>query len=799
MTQKGIWLLFLLCISVTLQARQQNGIITGQVIDSISGKPVEYATVVLMQAADRKTVAHTLTDNKGDFRFTGVAYGTYQIGITMLGYTPLLLDTLRMDAANAFHRLSPRRLSTTTQQLNAVTVTGKKPLVELQDEKLIYNVENDIDKDNSSASDIMRKIPMLTVDADGTIKLKGQTNYKVLLNGRATSIITRDPKEALKAYPASIIKKIEIITEPSAKYDAEGIGGIINIITQRQVIGYNGSLYTNYNTLGRLSGGGSISARKKKVGITAYAGANSDKSRNSNSILRESFIPGDKGVLTQNSEFERNNQIYYGSLEMTYDIDTANSLTLFGNGSINNMVQRSPQNSLWYDSTGKQVQYGTNNSDSYNKGHGVGVGLDYQHKFRQQGHELTIAANLVSSYGDGYTNNSQRYVPGTDSFYRNNSLFTSRVTTAQADYTLPLPHEQLLETGIKGTFQYNKNSATQEIRNKDGNMIPNPIRDNIFNSRQDVLAFYLTYRFKIGAQLSVKPGFRLEQTYQTGDFVSSKTQINTNYLSAIPTVNISWQLKPMTSLSFSYSRRLERPNVFAMNPYVNDNDPYNTFYGNPNLKPSYANSFGIYFNKIMEKVTFNAGLDYTFTNNSIQNIVEVDQEKGITSTTYANIGKSSGTGVSTSMRFALTPKWNVSINGRGGYSNFSDGNTLSSSGFSGSAYLNTDYNIGHGFRADAYGYWYSGSPSVQGSSGSNIGYGCTVRKDFLDGKLSTSLAADQPFRKQRPVISETIDPSFRRVYTSYFPGNSYTISVSWRFGKLTTSATRNKSVVNTGL
>ncbi|MBC9934373.1 outer membrane beta-barrel family protein [Chitinophaga qingshengii] len=798
MTQKGIWLLFLLCIAVTLQARQQGGSITGQVGDSISRKPLEFATVVLMQAGDRKTVAHALTDGKGDFQFTGIAFGHYQIGITMLGYAPRIVDSLQVDAAHLYHRLSPRYLSPTTQQLSGVTVAGKKPLIELQDEKLIYNVENDIDKDNSSASDIMRKIPMVTVDADGTIKLKGQTNYKVLLNGRATSIITRDPKEALKAYPASIIKKIEIITEPSAKYDAEGIGGIINIITQRQVIGYNGSLYANYNTIGRFSGGGTISARQKKVGVSAYAGGNGDQTKNSSTISRESFIPGNRGLLEQNTDTRRNNKMFYGSLELTYDMDSSNALTIFGNGSLNNMTQRMPQTSFWYDSTNKPIQSATNSSDSYNKGHGFGAGLDFQHKFKQPGHELSVAFNYVNGYGDGYTDNSQHYVPGTDSFYRNNNLFTSRNINVQADYTLPLPHEQRLETGFKGTFLHNESSATQEVR-KEGNMVPNPSRDNIFNTQQNILAFYITYRFKIGSKLSIKPGFRLEQTQQTGDFISTHTRIKSDYTSPIPTVNITWQLQQMTSLSLSYSRRLQRPNIFSLNPYVNDNDPYNIFYGNPHLKPSYANSFGLYFNKIMEKVTFNAGADYTFTNDAIQNILTVDSTKGITSTTYDNIGKSSAVGLSASMRFALTKKWNVSINGRGNYSDFSNGSNLHSSGLSGSAYFNTDYNFGHDFRTDAYCYYYSGSPSVQGSSGSNIGYGFTLRKDFLNKKLSASLSADQPFRKQRPMVSDVTDPSFHRVSTYYFPANSYTISVSWRFGKLTTSATRNKSVVDTGM
>lgn len=797
MTQKGIWLLLLLCITLTLQARQQGGSITGQVADSISRKPVEFATVILMQAADRKTVAQTLTDNKGDFHFTGVAYGVYRIGITMLGYKPILLDTFRVDAANTAHRLSPRYLSTTTQQLGTVTVAGKKPLIELQDEKIIYNVENDIDKDNSSASEIMRKIPLVTVDADGTIKLKGQTNYRVLLNGRSTSFITKDPKEALKAYPASIIKKIEIITEPSAKYDAEGIGGIINIITQRQAIGYNGSLFSNYNTLGRFSGGGSISARKKKVGMTAYAGVNTDQSRNNNTVSRESFIPGNRGLLLQNTEFKRDSKMYFGSLEFTYDIDTLNSLTVFGNGSINRATMLTPQTSEWRDSAEKLIQTGISSSDYYNRGDGTGVGLDYQHTFRKQGHQLAISFNLVNNSGDGHAENNQRYTPGTDSFYQNITIFSSRVTTAQADYTLPITPEQTLETGFKGTFQYNENIGTQEVR-KDGKMVPNPARDNNFNTRQDILAFYITYRFKIGAKLSIKPGFRLEQTYQTGDFISTNTKINSNYLSPIPTINITWQLKPMTNLSFSYSRRLQRASVSMLNPYVNDNDPYNVLYGNPHLQPSYANSFGLYFNKIMEKLTFNTGIDYTFINDAIQSILTVDSVKGITSSTYDNIGKSKSMGLSTSIRFALTKKWNVSINARGNYADYSNGSTVHSSGFSGSVYFNTDYNFGHNLRADAYGYYYTGSPSVQGSNGSNIGYGCTLRKDFFDRKLSVSVTADQPFRSQRPAIMETRDPSFHRIATSYFPANSYAISVSWRFGKLTTSATRNKSVVDTG-
>lgn len=798
MTLRGTLLLFLLLIVISLQARQQGGSVTGQVIDSITGKPVEFATVVLMQAADRKAVAHTLADSQGGFNFGSVAFGSYQIGITMLGYTPRMLDSFRVDAAHLTHRLGIRYLSQTMRQLGGVTVTGKKPLIELEDEKLIYNVENDIEKDNSSASDIMRKIPFVTVDADGTIKLKGQTNYKVLLNGKATSMITRDPKEALKAYPASIIKRIEIITEPSAKYDAEGIGGIINIITQKHTIGYNGSLFSSYNTLGRFNGGGSFSARKKKVGITAYVSGSSENTRFSSSIIRESFIPGSKGRLEQNTETRKNSHSLSGSLELTYDIDSSNSIGISTSGTINRSTGRMPQDNYWYDSTNQLIQTGIYQSDNYNPAKGVGTGVDYQHKFKQPGHELSFVLYRISGSADGHTDNTQHNDPGTDSFYRNNNVIQNRLITLQADYTLPLPHDQQLETGIKGTFQHTENTTTQIVRNSQGDTIPNPERNNIFNTRLDILALYITYRFKIGSKISVKPGTRLEQTYQTGDFISNKTTISSNYLSLVPTLNITWQMETLSTLSLSYSRRLQRPEILSLNPYINDNDPYNITYGNPNLKPSYANSFGLYLNKIMEKLSLTSGIDYTFTNNSIQNVISVDGTKGITRTTYDNIGKSKAAGVNLGLRFALTKKWNVSTNGRVSYTDFNNGSNLHSSGFSCNVYMNTDYNFGHDFRGDAYGYFYSSSPSLQGSSGSNIGYGFTLRKDLLNKKLSLTLSADQPFRKQRPLISEIKDASFHRVYTANFPANSYSFSISWRFGKLTNNATR-KSTIDTGI
>ncbi|WP_349313852.1 TonB-dependent receptor domain-containing protein [Chitinophaga sp. MM2321] len=796
MMLKGTFFLLLYLCTVTARAQQQT-VISGQVADSITRKPVEYATVVLMQP-DKKTVAHVLADDRGGFSFSGVAYGAYQVGITMLGYAPRVIDTFHIDSFHTTHRLGVRYLSKASQQLSGITVTGQRPMIEMKDDKLIYNVENDIDKDNTTASEILRKVPMITVDADGTIKLKGQTNYKVLLNGRSTSMIASNPKEALKAFPASIIRHIEIITEPSAKYDAEGIGGIINIVTQKHIVGYNGSIYTNYNTLGPASAGASLSARLNKVGVSGYIGGSNYHNRSSNASRRESFLPGNKNVLEQTTESRSNGRSGYGNLEFSYDIDSTNSLTLYGSINKSHGSGASPQYNQLYDSTGTLSQTGHFSSNTNNEGNGFSIGLDYQKKFRKPDHDLSFIINSSNSSNNGLTDNAQQNIPGTDSFYRNSNYNKNRESTIQLDYNLPLPGGQKLEAGAKAVFRQIESSYAQLIRNSDGTMIVNPSRSNVFNYTQNVLAFYTTYRFQLGKKTSMRLGARLEQTYSSGAFISDHTSIGTTYLNLIPTLNITRQFKALNSIVFSYSRRLQRPWVYNLNPYVNDNDPNNIYFGNPALKPSFTNSFGLYYNCMLHKTSLNIGTDFSYSNNTIQSVISIDSLKAITSTTYDNIGHLVNGGINVSMRSPLTDKWNINTNLRANYYSISsDGSKgLHNSGAGLNGYFSTDYTVGKGFRADAFCYFNTSTPSLQGSSSSNIGYGFTVRKELLHKKASLSISADQPFRQQRAVTSETRDASFYRTVTSYSPANAYSISFSWRFGKLTSNATRKKAIDN---
>ncbi|WP_143306113.1 TonB-dependent receptor domain-containing protein [Chitinophaga vietnamensis] len=779
-------IILLFCLSAFATRAQQRTMVVGQVVDSLTRKPVEYATIVLMQAQDRKTIAHVLADNNGSFSFSDIGYGSYQVGITMLGYAPRLIDTFHIDSMHLVKRLGVSYLSQAYRQLGGVTVTGQRPLIEMKDGTLVYNVENDVDKDNASAAEIMRKVPMVTVSPDGTIRLKGQTNYKVLLNGRPTSIVTRNPKEALAAFPANLIKRIEIITEPSAKYEAEGVGGIINIITQKRIIGYNGGLSASYNTLGSTNLNGSFNAKTGKWGLGAFGAGNFSYNRIGNSSSQESLIPGNKNILQQETSTSNRDKNYFGSLELSYDIDSTSTVTL--TGSFNKSANRNiaPQFNQLFDSSGALSQTGHYSSITNSHNDGYDFSLSYIKKFNKEGHELSafISTNNGNSFSG--TDNQQHNTPGRDSFYLNNSHYNNKSGIAQADYSLPLRKGQRLEAGIRYNFNEADNDYHQLVRNPDSIYEENPARANIFKYRQEVFAVYTTYRIKIGEKCSVQGGLRMESSNLTGDFISNKTSIQSRFTNLIPTLSMYYNMKGFNSLSFSYSRRVERPDIGSLNPYVNDNDPRNITYGNPDLKPSFTNAFGLYYNAMLKKTFLSLGLDGSFSNDQIQAITRLDSIKTITYTTYDNIGAVVNAGLNVNSRIPLNSNWNLGGNIRGAYARMKSNGTqpIDNSGFTVSAYLSTDYNFGHGLRADINANYNSGTVNLQGSSGSYIGYGFSVRKELLKNKASLTLSANQPFQANRSVVTDTRDASFHRTATALIRGNSYSIGFSWRFSKL---------------
>lgn len=778
--------------------------ITGQVVDSANGKEISYATITLLRAADMKPVNNALSDEKGKFSFHAIPYGQYKIGYSVVGYTAALSETVVLDSLHRTFKLDTRQLVKTSQQLKGVEVTAQKPLLEMKDDKLVYNVENDINKDNLTASEMLRRVPMVTVDMDGNIKLKGSDNFKVYLNGKSTSVVAKSPKDALKSFPANIIKSIEVISEPSAKYDADGAAGIINIITKKKFSGYNGSLSANYNTLNQGYGGGSVNAKFGKFGISSYLGVSIFGNKNRMEGRTENYIPGFRTTLEQSSEGKFNGKYGYANLELSYDLDSSSSISVYGNLNGNDYKNTRPELNHTYNENRQLIRTGNYLMESKNTWNSYDLGLDYQKKFKNPEHELTFSTNFNNDKNGGNTNNSQVNDPGVDNYYRNINDEKNTETTFQLDYSLPLPKEMKLETGAKAIFRNIESDYEQSTRDEDGKYVPNPRRSNVFKYGQDVLAYYATYRFKIKKKLSIRLGARVENTRIDGRFISSDTSIRANYTNFIPTVNIMLPFKnPGNMVTFAYSRRLQRPWVWNLNPFVDDNDPNNIRYGNPNLNPEFNHSFGLnYSGMVFKKLRINTGANHTFTNNAIEQYATIDESKGITSFTFANIGKRSSTGINFNTNVPITKKWNLNTNLRAEYTVLNNNNNLGNlrnDGWSGNGYASTDYDFGKGFKGELSVYFSTSRPTLQGRNAGYYANSIALRKELFDKKMTLSLGLDQPFQKERVWKSTVKDESFLRYSAFYNPARALRIGVRWNFGKLKEPVSRKKGVSNDDL
>ncbi len=770
--------------------------ITGLVADSASREPVAYATITLLKTASLQPVGNTLTDASGHFQLSGLSAGLYRVGIATAGYSTRLLEAITLDTLHPQQELPAIYLGLSTQHLQQVTVTAQRPLLEVKDDRLVYNVENDLNKDNLSAAEMLRRVPLVTVEPDGTILLKGSDQLKVLLNGKSTSVLAKSPKDALRSFPASVIKNIEIITQPSARYDAEGAAGIINIITRQPFSGYNGSLSGSYNSLNYANAAATLNAKAGRLGIAGFISANTFRNKGRSEALRKSHIPDYESTLAQTGSSVFDGTSYYASLELSYDLDSSSSLSLYSNNSIGRNTNNAPQLNLLYPDQ-QPVQTGYYTSFTHYTSNSYDLGLDYQKRFRQPAYTLSLSLNRNTGRNTIHADNEQLNEPGPDNYLENYNGERNTENTVQLDYAQPLAGGQL-ETGVKTIFRSIESDYSQQLWPSPDRVLREVGNADTYHYRQDVLAAYTTYRFKIKKQVSVQLGARLEQTYTSAHFNSTDTSLHIGYLHFIPTVNISIPLPGPQSLSLSYSKRLQRPWVTGLNPYVNDNDPYNVSHGNPNLQPETSHSFGANYQLVIGQLSLLVSPDYTFTRKAMEHYLSINSATGVIAASVANIDRRSTTGLNLTASAQLNAHWNFSGNVRGAYTSLQNetGRQLHNAGWSATSYISSDYDLGHGLQVELSFYLNSSRPALQGRTQGYSSHTVSLRKELFHHKAVLSLYLDQPFQREIAWRSVIHDPLFEQTGTFYYPVRALRLGFSWKFGQLKEAVTRKKGVKN---
>jgi outer membrane receptor protein involved in Fe transport len=775
--------------------------IKGTVVDSLSKKGQDYITAALKR--DNETFKTTLTNAEGTFEIKKVPAGKYSLIVVAMGYSS---KTIAIEVKDEkVYDLGRIILASQSNKLNEVSVVAAKPIIKQDIDRITYDMQADPESKVNSVLDMMRKIPLLSVDAEDNIKLKGSGSYKILINGKPSSLVARNPSDVFKSMPASNIEKIEVITTPPAKYDSEGLAGLINIITKKNIdAGYNGSLnIRDAFPSGGPGASGSITVKEGKFGITAYGGYGKYKNPGSTSSYNRLTSGDVPTLLNQNGTNTYNSNFGYASSELSYEIDSLNLIT--GEFSFNRSADKrySTQLSSLSSSAANDGQFSpTQQYQLDSKGNSVWKGTDlslnYQLGFKSDKARLLTLSYKLTDYNNSDLSDLSIFgrfnYPETT--YPNYSQFNDGTTaeqTIQADYVHPLSKKLNLEGGVKAILRHNGSNFEFQNQTTNGDFVRDDVRSNDFDNHQNVYGMYNSYQYNL-TNWGFKAGMRVELTTINADFISQDANLDKSFFNVIPAISVNRKFKDMSSLNLGYTQRIERPGIWELNPFVDRSNPNFESSGNPDLKPVLSNSFELNYSRF-KKGSINVGLNYAFATNTVQQISVYNEDTRITRSTFVNTGKDRKLGSNFNVNYPFTKTLNLTLGGNMNYvwlQGLINSLEYKNDGLQGYVYSYLSYKLEPGWRIGANFSYSSAYITLQGSSNSNIYTGFSLGKDIIKDKLTFSGNVNNPFQKFRSYNSTTEGVNFSQTSYSQSYYRRFNLSLFWKFGKLKESIKKNQ-------
>jgi len=794
-------LLLLSATCIYCQTNTTNVVVKGQVIDSLTSETIPYATLKIAGKDNPKTPLKAIaSDDDGNFRFTMNQKGEYILSIEYIGKNTLEIPLVIEDKKTI--DLGKVTITDNSKLLSEVVVSAIKPLIKVDLDKIVYSMENDPESKTNNVLEMLKKVPMITVDGEENIQLKGSSSFKIYMNGKPSNMITNNPKEVLRGMPANTVKDIQVITDPGAKYDAEGVAGIINIITQQNTSmgGYTATINARIDDMGGFGLGPYIMLKYGKIGFTgSYNYYEWKRPKSPNSSFREDLKGTEEGNLNkylyQDGISKNNGNGQYGSGELSIEIDTLNLINIGFNRYHGNYKSKSTLYNEMLD-IDKIMQYKYDQSGTTKNVYGgTDLNADYQRTFKKKDQLLTASYKLSISPEDTKSNtdiaNGEGTLPPTAIVNKQYTDASMKEHTFQIDFTTPFGKVHSVEAGLKYIIRLNESESGREYLNSSGNWEDIANDNDKFKHEQDILAAYGGYNAKF-KKWGIKTGLRYEATWLDAKFALNESQnFKTNYSNLVPSVTITYELKPMQNLRFGYNMRIWRPGIWQLNPYQNTSNPNYVTIGNPELEAVKAHSFNLNYGLFTPKLNFNMNLSYNFENDGIENITSLDN--GITTTTYDNIGKKKSLNASAYINWSITDKLRLFSNMWGGYidiksnkeRNLANANEkLSNYGFNGSVYMGAQYSFPKAFRVYFNGGLFSPHISLEDKGPSYSFHSFSVSKGFKDERLTFRAYAQNPFQKDREFRNERTTPDFRYESIMNNRVRSFGISVSYRFGEM---------------
>lgn len=774
------------------------GKITGTVQDELDGRPIEFATISLYR--NDELIDGTITDDKGKFSLEGLIDGTYKIEISFLGFDQKVINDAKIEKERSLD-LGKVSLSTGAATLDEVTVTGQRQIIEEKVDRMVYNADQDNLSKGGDAADVLRKVPLLSVDLEGNVSLRGSSNIQVLINNKPSTIVAANIADALKMLPADMIKTVEVITSPSAKYDAEGSGGIINIITKKNNLqGY----YLNINSGVGLRGsnlGLNGSLRSGKFGMTLGGFGRAFYNDAETTMDQLTITETGTRLTRQSSEADDNGIFGRYNIGFDYDIDK----TQFLSGGIRFGIRDFRRDELQTTdifADDQLLQYSLRNIDSRRYSGSTDFNVDYL-KIFSPGHEFSIST--LYSRTDENSNFISDNLDENEDFLnslKNLNDNLNQEITVQTDYIYPIGDKQIFEVGAKGIFRSVDSDFSYQFASVPGAFETDFRRPaGTLDYDQNVAAGYTSYTLSLPGKYTVKGGVRYEQTSIDAQQNNEDIDIP-NYSNFVPSVNLSKTFKDFTTVKLGYNRRIQRPWLRQLNPNVNVQNSQNIQVGNPNLRPELADNLELGISKLIKKTYLNISIFGRNTNNAINQVrFPIDSIPGAIITTYENIGKERSLGMNLFANINFSDKWTLNggldlrhawlegqVTGEDGTSV-----TAKNSGWNYGGRLMSQYKLGNGWTAQGFTFMRGRRVQLQGSRGGFGAYSLGLNKDFKNGKGSIGLAAENFLNRGWNVNTELNSAFFNQSSNMLLLNRSIKINFNYQLGKMDFRNSRKKT------
>ena len=804
---KKIFLFLTLLFSAYINSQENNLTISGKIIDSDFNTPLEYATISIYDSKKQNLINGVISDNSGFFSIE-LTKGLYDLKIEYISFETKTLE--KIDVQNSID-LGIISLSINENLLDEIEVIGEKTEIEIKLDKTVYNIGKDLTLKGSSVSDVLDNLPSLEVDIDGNVSLRGNQSVRILINGKPSGLVGISSNDALKQFPSESVEKVEVITSPSARYNAEGTAGIINIVLRKnKLAGLNGSASLNLGDPRRVGISTNLNFRTKKISLFGNIGDNSTKYINGFKNETEYFTAREKNnFLYENGErnSERNSNYYNGGIEYFF-----NEKTSFVASFVNNSSDGLTNTSNLIDQTFDNINSLSERLEDENEiDENKEFSFNFSKKFNDKGHELTIDYQKEKSFEIESSSILNSKLKPIYERYLSEKIKTDENQNSELykiDYVLPIGEEGQFEAGFRRSNQHQKIDYLVEKEDNLGNYISDKNLSNTLLYNEKVNAYYTQYGNKKN-NFSFLLGLRFEESITNVTQVVNGDNTKKKYNDLFPTLNLALELKEDETITLGYNRRIRRARSYFINPFPSRSSITNIFQGNPNIEPTYSNGIDLGYLKRFSQTTINGSIyfrkstgEFTFITESTGESVLVNGNLvPVIRRTPINLASNSQTGVEFNVNYTQSKLWRV----RGNINFFEsdlkgeyNGVVYDSKNFSWSGGLNNYLKIFSSVDWQTSLSYRAPQKTAVSNRKARISSNTALSKDLMKDKLTLTFKVNDIFETQKWRIE-----SFNENYRSYSEsswrgGRNFELNLIYRFNQKKSDRKRSNNYENYG-